>query len=201
MSDVDQVLPPEPQGEEPTFHRCLKALHLTVALASQAHTTWLTVGYFITRNDNRFPITGYLVRSSFLTMIIELYKVLDKRADVFSLRLLLSLAAKEKIPIDMATCDKMVADMEPLWEKIKLLRHKAYAHLDSERTIASLLIETGNNAEDFESLLNLYEKCLTHICKSIGVRFQPLAEADALIKNELRTAITAICEKAGYSYF
>src|SRR5207248_3253533 len=74
MSDVDQVLPPEPQGEETTFHRCLKALHLTVALASQAHTTWLTVGYFITRNDNRFPITGYLVRSSFLTMIIELYK-------------------------------------------------------------------------------------------------------------------------------
>jgi hypothetical protein len=202
MSDPDQLFPLEAQQEGPTFHRCLKAVHLTVALASQAHTTWLTVGYFVTRNDNRFPVTSYLLRSSFLTMIVELYKALDTREDVYSLRSLLRLAQREEIPhIDAEDCNAMIAEMEPLWRKVRLLRHKAYARLDSERTIASLLLETGNNAEDFERLLKLYEKCLTHLHKCIAVRFPPLAEADRLIKDELTTAIRAICDKAGYRYF
>src|SRR3954469_20822655 len=68
MRDSDELADAKPEEETATFHKCLKALHLTVSLASQAHTTWWVVGDFITRNDNRFPVTSYLLRSSFLTM-------------------------------------------------------------------------------------------------------------------------------------
>jgi len=189
---------PNAPRETPTFEKCLKTLHLTIELASQSHKVWLEVGHFVARNQH-FPLTRYLIRSSFLTMIIELFKPLDRNRKSYSFRMLLRLAKRQGGTADKTTC-AMVSDMLPLWRKIKLLRHKAYAHLDSGRTIASLLVETGNNAEDFETLLKAYEVCLMHIYRTQGLRFTPLQEANDLLDADLSTTTKSLATAAGYPY-
>jgi hypothetical protein len=192
---------PEELSYDTPFDKCLKSLQRTINLASNAHAVWGEGSHFVLRNDSRFAFIGYLLKSSLLTCIIELYKALDKRSDVFSFYKLIEYAERQGIKIDLEECKKVISQMEPLWGKVRVLRVKYYAHLDDTKSLTTLFLETGNDVEVFEKLLNLYEKCLSDILRTVGIRFAPLSESNALIKEELTTAIKAIADKAGYPYF
>lgn len=92
----------------------------------------------------------------FVAMLVELYKLLESRSDTVSLKSLLE-EAERSSELDSETLDglrKKVAGLEPMRRKVALLRHKLFAHRDSQLSYDSVLASANVTPDEFIDLID-----------------------------------------------
>jgi AbiU2 len=67
--------------------------------------------------------------------LVDLYKLYDKRRDTATIRTLRDRVRSEdnlKYPLAVEQANAAIAGVEPIWQRVKTLRHKLYAHRASD---------------------------------------------------------------------
>lgn len=95
------------------------------------------------------------IGAHFAAMVIELYKLLDPRSDSVSLRSLLDEADRDcKLdPKTLASLKQKVAGLDPMWQKVRLLRHKLFAHRDRQLSYDSVLAQAAVTPDEIRDLV------------------------------------------------
>ena len=139
------------------------------------------------------------MRSSQLAMIVALFRPLDTHGFSYSFERILDYARDEGVDLHEETCRTMIDAARPAWEKIRTLRHKAFAHSDSRFTIMELVAKLGGDATVFSTLLGQYEALLKHIYRQVGItQFPALKVQSEIVAGELGISLHAIAKTAGY---
>jgi len=133
-----------------SFEDCYIEMQVAVNFAAESLACWEVVSHDQVRNwkgkgwEHITALQRYLNRASFLTFVIQSYKVLDRHGDAYSLYELVKYAEIEDIISKPQEWVGIIeTNLKPIWEKIKLLRHKFYAHLDKKKSPKQVLLETG----------------------------------------------------------
>lgn len=146
-------------------------------------TSWKTIPSF----------QSYLARASFLTLVIELYKVLEDRPDTYSFYRLVEFAHRDGIISNPdAWQDTITKTLKPTWEKIKPLRHKFYAHLDDKKSPKQLILEKNVTPKDFRVLLDGYDSFLEKIARTVGLMHTPIKVKEDLIRADIKAMLNVI---------
>src|SRR5438093_10109886 len=117
------------------FETCYIEMRVAVDFAAESLACWEVASQDQLKEWQQLPaLQSYLARASCLTLIVELYNVLDHRHEY---------AHAETIISDPdAWRDIIDRKLKPDWEnKIKPLRHKFYAHLDDTKSPKQLIME------------------------------------------------------------
>ncbi len=182
-----------------SFEDCYIEMQVAVNFAAESLACWEVVSHDQVRNwkgkgwEHIPALQSYLNRASFLTFVIQSYKVLDRHGDAYSLYELVKYAEIEDIiSKPQEWVDIIETDLKPIWEKIKLLRHKFYAHLDKKKSPKQVLLETGVNSADFRTLLDGYESFLVKLAGRLGQKLTPLATKEELVKTDIATVLDAL---------
>jgi hypothetical protein len=85
-----------------------------------------------TRTMNGYPLFFRTARRAFLTTaIVDLYRLYDLRSDTATIHTLRMGVASEnalKYPAAVAKADAAIAKARSIWERVRVLRHKLFAH-------------------------------------------------------------------------
>ena len=91
-------------------------------------------------------------------LIAQCYSLLDKREDVNSVYTVYRLIYVESPNIP--------SDIIDIWKKIKVIRHKAVAHIDLNNTQKSIYDGADLRYEELELLVSFFWKFVSDVCKS-----------------------------------
>ena len=114
------------------------------------------------------------IHAHFVAMIMALYKLYDKRADVISIPTLLTEAAKHSwIPSQLISSITLKIDeIEVIFKKLKTLRHKLFAHRDKNIDYKQLFADVAITYDEIRLFIDhtlcilnklLYNKRRTNI--------------------------------------
>jgi hypothetical protein len=123
---------------------------------------WVALKFEIpSLHQERVPIEiqYFLTHSRFAhykCMIIDLYMILDTNPRSASLHNLLPKALNLGVidATENSEVTKRIQTIKPIWEKIRELRHKLFAHTDGDAVYHQTMQGVGLMASDFEKLID-----------------------------------------------
>jgi hypothetical protein len=176
-------------------------MRVPVDFAAESFACWEIASQHQLKDRQTLPaLQSYLARASLLTLVIELYKVLEKRTDTHNFYQLVEYARQDGIISDPdAWLDIIENTLKPTWETIKSLRHKFYAHLDDKKSPRQLILETNFVPSDFRVLLDGYDSFLEKMAHRIGQKQTAIKVKEDLIRAELKRILDALKARAGSS--
>jgi len=175
-------------------------MRIAVDFAAESLACWESVSQVQHRDwENDSPaLQSYLARASLLTLVIELYKVLETRTDTHNFYQLVEYAHQEGIISDPDTWRDIIENtLKPTWAKIKSLRHKFYAHLDDKKSPKQLILEANFVPNDFRVLLDDYDSFLRKMAQCLRQKPTPISVKEDSIRAELKTILEALKARHG----
>ena len=136
---------------------------------------------------NRYVLFfGNALRSFLLTLIVSLYKLLDDKVkDTNNLRKLVSLARSQpnfsKETLDKL--DELSLRAKTIWKKVRILRHKYFAHLEFNLDEEELWKKANITPDELEQLIHLCLEIFNTIRYEYGEGELPLISFDEDIDN------------------
>ena len=102
-----------------------------------------------------------------------LFKLYDSRSDVISIP-----AVRKKLsPSEAAATEADLTAATAIWKKIKIPRHKFFAHRDGSKTAQQILAEAGLSVAEMKDLIDLSRRLVDQL--SIKFQVPPLPEINA----------------------
>ncbi len=96
-----------------------------------------------------------VIHSHLTTLIISLYKIFDKRKDSYNIKRLIKIAKNDDsfTKDELNILDKKFDSAIEIWEKVRILRHKYYAHLKYDLTPNKIYKEAKIKPDEFLELI------------------------------------------------
>lgn len=145
----------------------IREVYATVFEASECLRYWRVFNDPNTPRDwepfiNTYRAFFWTARSAFLTTaIVDLYKLYDPQQPAVSLHGLCSRMSSEH-PSDgsISKAKGLIATAGPLWERVRVLRHKVFAHRDSAGDVDHWFQVASISPDDLFRLHSLSEDAL-----------------------------------------
>lgn len=127
----------------------------------------------------------------FVAMVMELYKMLDRRTDSIGLETLLEEAEKEPgfDPGVLASTRLGVDSLMPTWRKISKLRHKLFAHRDLQLDYESIMLSAAIAPDDFRDFIDKSFEVLDRLSSHRGLGTWP---RDAMTARDTRAMLRVL---------
>jgi len=108
-----------------------------------------------------------------VAIMSALFKLYDSRSDVISIP-----AVRKKLsPSEAAATEADLTAATAIWKKIKIPRHKFFAHRDGSKTAQQILAEAGLSVAEMKDLIDLSRRLVDQL--SIKFQVPPLPEINA----------------------
>lgn len=107
------------------------------------------------------------IHAHFTTMIIELYRIYEKRekGDTYNLPTLISMLKKQKdFPKEtLSSVESLYNEAEPLWKNVAMLRNNCFGHVSNKLNTSDYFKKASVSANDIKHLIKLTRQCLNEI--------------------------------------
>ena len=108
------------------------------------------------------------INAHFVGLLIPLYRLFENKADTYNIpRLLADLRHGALLPtFAFVEIDNLNKQALPLWEKVKVLRNRAFGHRSRSHTTAALFKEADMSPDNLKALIDTSKKILNIISQA-----------------------------------
>lgn len=109
------------------------------------------------------------IHAHFVALLVELFRLYEKRRDTFNIPSLLRILKKEaRLPPDKLGQLEGIytGEAKPLWVKVNILRNKAFGHRSVAHTIEEVFREAGITPNDLRDLVEVTKRLLNELTKA-----------------------------------
>lgn len=158
------------------INKYLKDLQQTVIAAERNYEIWWTYKekesrkkYIDTMNLYSFFFETS-IHAHFVALVIAVYRLFDTCHSTINIRALIDLVKKHNIipQPDIKTIETFYQQAEPIWRKVKILRHKVFAHRSNKLSAKEAFKRAQINANELKNLIDTTKSILNKITKILG---------------------------------
>ena len=146
-------------------------LRHTVSVASLNYDVWWALKNEANRTQYTETMNRYAnffttgINAHFVALLIPLYRLYENKADTYNIPKLLDYLKHNGhlSPTIINELDRLKAVSAPLWEKIKILRNRAFGHRSRAHTTSELFKEANVTPDNLKELIAISKKLLNTI--------------------------------------
>ncbi len=155
----------------PTCDEYISELRHTVSVAVLNYDIWWVYKsdrtrpqYIDTMNRYRIFFTTS-IHAHFVALIVALYRLYEKRRDTHNIPGLIELVEKEGLlsATALASVRAKSDGARPLWNKVAVVRNKAFGHRSAAHTDEDVFREAGVSPNDLKQLLDISKTLLNEL--------------------------------------
>lgn len=155
--------------------RYIDELRHAVLVASLNYDVWWAFKSKENRDQYLHIMNKYLnffatgINAHFVALLIPLYRLYENKADTYNIPKLLEYLRQDNHlpPTVIGELDGWKVRADPLWEKVKILRNRAFGHRSRAHTTEELFIEAHVTPDDLKDLIGISKSLLNVLSSAL----------------------------------